>query len=237
MIIATRSLLDSLCETTQVYGYGFPTPLLKVELYGYIYQDPQVSIMDELIAIHGRPRSPVIRLLEPSNASTGGLQIPQWVITEMNSGRHSTTPPPPIVRREQSPSGRELAFPPPLIPGTEPFGLGRQTSNKETIHQRNLQDNEDAASVESIEVQFGENQVTTYHGFGESYLESMDDSVPEFPINLQGDTAEQLANFITQQTMDQLILSDDLCVDDATLRRLIDEIIETLRVPVREREL
>ena len=55
----------------------------------------------------------------------------------------------------------------------------------------------------------------------------MDDSVPETPINLQGETPEQLADFIAQQAMDFLLPTTNL-VEETSFRELIDEIIDNL---------
>ena len=74
------------------------------------------------------------------------------------------------------------------------------------MHFENPQDDADGASVESSTVQIGNNQVTTYHSFGDDlFLNSVDDSISENPINLQGETPEQLADFITKQAMDTLL--------------------------------
>ena len=61
----------------------------------------------------------------------------------------------------------------------------------------------------------------------------MDDSVPETPTNLQGETPEQLADFITQQAMD-FVLSANNLVEETSFRALIDEIIDSLRIPIRD---
>ena len=61
----------------------------------------------------------------------------------------------------------------------------------------------------------------------------MDDSIPETPINLQGETPEKLADFIAQQAMDHLLPAANM-IEETSFRELIDEIIDNLRVPIHD---
>ena len=89
--LANRSLFDTLSEDTQTDGYGIPEPMPLLEIREYLCEVPYCSILADIIAVTGRPKSPMLRLIEPSSSSTGGLQIPQHIITQMNRGRHAYT--------------------------------------------------------------------------------------------------------------------------------------------------
>ena len=108
--LANRSLFDTLSEDTQTDGYGIPEPMPLLEIREYLCEVPYCSILADIIAVTGRPKSPMLRLIEPSSSSTGGLQIPQHIITQMNRGRHTYSPLPPRSIGDYSPSGRVRAF-------------------------------------------------------------------------------------------------------------------------------
>ena len=77
--------------------------------------------------------------------------------------------------------------------------------------------------------------LATYHGFDNSFLDSMDDSAPSLPINIQGETPQHIKDYITSQAMDQILQSDEILANaDESLRNLIDDIINNLRVPIQD---
>ena len=108
-------------------GYELPdTPFqAQQSVWKYPYEEVTITLIDKALLIHGRPQSPASRSLIGPNLGDPAdniirFKVPQSVVAQMNRNRHSTTPPPPLIYRENSPGGRDLARPPPVTPPDSP---------------------------------------------------------------------------------------------------------------------